>query len=170
VAAHVIAYKFLRADGSTAFSDFRWPLPDGTPGAWVEAPVVPCRSGVHACRAADLPFWVGESLYEIELDGEIVEEGMKVIAPRGRLFRPIEAWEDTTRDEYSHMCIARAGELAAAAPELTPWSPPSEAAAAGPALMGFIAARMAEAIGGVQAYVDERARQSAWLAERLDLE
>jgi hypothetical protein len=36
--------------------------------------------------------------------------------------------------------------------------------------MGYIAARMAESIGGVQAYVDERARQSAWLAERLDLE
>jgi hypothetical protein len=29
---------------------------------------------------------------------------------------------------------------------------------------------MAEAIGGVEAYVEERARQSAWLAERLDLE
>jgi hypothetical protein len=166
----VKAYKFLAADGSGIFSGFAWPLPNGAPGGWVTAEVELCRTGVHACRPGDLSYWVGPTLYEIELDGEIVEEGMKVIAPRGRLFRPIEAWEDTTRDEYSHMCIARAGELAAAAPELTPWSPPSEAAAAGPALMGFIAARMAEAIGGVQAYVDERARQSAWLAERLDLE
>src|SRR5689334_10169314 len=46
----------------------------------------------------------------------------------------------------------------------------SEASAAGPAPMGFIAARMAEAIGGVDAYVAERARQSAWLAERLDVD
>jgi len=36
--------------------------------------------------------------------------------------------------------------------------------------MGYIAARLAEAIGGVQAYVDERARQSAWLTERLGLD
>jgi hypothetical protein len=33
--------------------------------------------------------------------------------------------------------------------------------------MGFIAARMAEAISGIDAYVAERARQSAWLTERL---
>ena len=36
--------------------------------------------------------------------------------------------------------------------------------------MGFIAARLAEAIDGVDAYVAERAHQSAWLAKRLDLE
>jgi hypothetical protein len=36
--------------------------------------------------------------------------------------------------------------------------------------MGYIAARMAESIGGIEAYIDERRRQSAWLAERLDLE
>jgi hypothetical protein len=69
------------------------------------------------------------------------------------------------------MCIARAGELAGSAPDLVgPWALPKAASAARPALMGFIAARMAEAIGGVEAYVDERVRQSAWLAERLDLE
>jgi hypothetical protein len=109
-------------------------------------------------------------LYEIELDGETIEEGMKVTAPRGRLVRRIETWNDTTRDEYSHMCIARAAELAAAVPELAAWSPPPEAAAAGPALMGYVAARLAEAIGGAPAYVEERARQSAWLAERLGLQ
>lgn len=164
------AYKFLAADGSGIFSGFAWPLPKGGAGSWVTAEVELCRSGVHACRPGDLSYWVGSTLYEVELDGEIVEEGMKVIAPRGRLVRRIDSWNDATRDEYSHMCIVRAGELAAAAPELTPWSPPPEAAAAGPALMGYIAARLAEATGGLRAYVDERARQSAWLAERLDLE
>ena len=69
------------------------------------------------------------------------------------------------------MCIARAAELAASAPQLVRWSPPRKASAAGPALMGFIAARMAEAIGGLNAYVDERARQSEWLAsDRLRLD
>jgi hypothetical protein len=164
------AYKFLAADGTGIFTGFAWPLPNGSPGAWVTSEVELCRSGVHACRPADLSYWVAPALYEIELDGETVEAGMKVIAPRARLVRRIETWNDATREGYSQMCIARAGELAAAAPELTPWSPPPEAAAAGPALMGYIAARLAEASGGVQAYVDERARQSAWLTERLGLD
>ena len=164
------AYKFLTADGRGVFSGFAWPLPNGGPGEWVDADVEVCRSGVHACRAGDVSYWLGPVLYEVELGGEVAVAGMKVVAPRGRLVRRIDAWNDETREEYSQMCIVRAGELAAAAPELVgPWAPPPAASAAGPALMGFIAARLAEAIGGVDAYVAERARQSAWLAGRLDL-
>lgn len=164
------AYKFLAADGRAVFTGFAWPLPNGAPGEWVEARIELCRSGVHACRPGDLAYWLAPTLYEIELDGNATEAGMKVVAPRGRLVRRIDAWNDAMREEYSQMCITRAGELAASAPELVgPWTPPPAASAAGPALMGFIAARMAEAISGVEAYVNERARQSAWLAERLDL-
>ena len=43
------------------------------------------------------------------------------------------------------------------------------AAAGGPASIGFIAARIAEERDGVAAYHAERARQQAWLAERLGL-
>ena len=165
------AYKFLRADGNGVFSGFAWPLPDGSRGEWVEAEVEPCRSGVHACRARHLPYWLAPTLYEIELDGRVAETGMKVVAPRGRLVRLVEAWNDETREEYSQMCIARAGELAASAPELLgPWAPPPSASAGGPAVMGYIAARIAEAIGGIGAYTEERTRQGAWLAERLELE
>jgi hypothetical protein len=163
------AYKFLKADGKGVFSGFAWPLPNGAPGDWVAAEVDPCRSGVHACRARDLPYWLAPTLYEVELDGHVAQTGMKLVAPRGRLVRRIETWNDETRAEYSQMCIARAGELAASAPELLgPWVPPT-ASAAGPAAMGYIAARIAEAIGGIGAHADERARQSAWLAERLEL-
>jgi hypothetical protein len=155
----VNAYKFLAADGRGVFTEFAWPLPNGGPGDWVEAEIERCRSGVHACRPGDLSYWLAPVLYEIELDGSVAEAEMKVVAPRGR------------REEYSQMCIARAAVLAASAPELVgPWAPPPAASAAGPALMGFIAARMAEAISGIDAYVAERARQSAWLVERLDLD
>jgi hypothetical protein len=164
------AYKFLSADGTGMFSGFAWPLPNGGPGDWVEAEVELCRRGVHACRHGDLAYWVAPALYEIELDGDVAEAGMKVVAPRGRLLRRVDAWNDETRDEYSQMCIARAGELATSAPELVgPWAPPRQASAGGPALMGFMAARMAEQISGVRAYIDERRRQSAWLADRLGL-
>ena len=90
----MIAYKFLRRDGTGAFTRFPWPLPNGGPGAWVDAPIEPCRSGIHACRVSDLPLWLGRELYEIELADEIVEERTKVVASRARLLRRIDAWDD----------------------------------------------------------------------------
>lgn len=165
------AYKFLADDGSAVFSRFGWPLPNGGPGEWVEGEVDPCRSGVHACRLVDLPFWIAPALYEMELDGDVLVHSLKVVAPRGRLVRRIDAWNDQTREAYSQMCIARAGEIAASAPErLGKWAPGPEMSVAGPALMGFIAARMAEQLGGVGGYMEERMRQSAWLADHLGLE
>ena len=164
-------YKFLRRDGAGFFSGYEWPLPNGAPGAWVDAEgVVPCRIGVHACRTSDLPYWVGPVLYEVELDGEVVVHDLKLVAPRGRLLRRVDAWNDETRDEYSHWCIGRARELAAASPvPVDDWAPDAAAVAMGPALMGFIAARIAEQSGGVEAYEVERARQADWLVERLGL-
>lgn len=167
----MIAYKFLRPDGSSVFTSFRWPLPDAEPGDWVEAPIEPCRSGIHACRPRDLPYWAGRVLYEIELDGEIVEEGDKVTAGRGRLVRPIPAWEEQ-RDAYTRMCADRAHELVRAAPpEFAHWDSVVESSVPeGPALLGFVAARIAEEIAGSpDAYRAERARQTEWLAQRLGL-
>ena len=39
----------------------------------------------------------------------------------------------------------------------------------GPALLGFVAARIAEEISGPRAYHEERARQTTWLVKRLAL-
>ena len=163
----MIAYKFLRADGSTVFSGFSWPLPGSEPGPWVEAPVDPCCSGIHACRPGDLSYWVGPTLYEIELDGEIVEERTKVVASRGRLLRRIDAW-DQIRDEYTRMCADRAHEIARAQPALTALDADIEPSITdGPAMLGFMAAAIAEERGGMDAYRAERGFQAAWLAERL---
>ena len=165
----MIAYKFLRADGTGVFTGFRWPLPDGEPGAWVDAGVDPCRSGIHACRRADLPLWLGRALYEIELDGEIREQPTKVVAARGRLLRRIDAWDDGMRDTYTRMCADRAHELARGG-SLAEWDAVVEPSVPeGPALLGFVAARIAEAIAGAEAYLAERRRQADWLADRLHL-
>ena len=168
----MIAYKFLRPDGTSVFAGFDWPLPDGGPGEWVEAPIVTCRSGVHACRVLDLPLWLGRDLYEAELDGEIVDDRTKVIAPRARLTGRIEAWEDSVRDRYTRMCADRAHELATgASPPLERWEAAIEPSIPeGPALLGFMAARIAEELGGPEAYHAERARQTDWLVEQLGLE
>ena len=167
----MIAYKFLRPDGTSVFTGFRWPLPDGGPGDWVAAGPEPCRSGIHACRPAELPLWVGRALYEVELDGEIVEAGMKLVASRGRLTRRIEAWDDATREAYTRMCADRAHELArGASPPLEDWDAVIEPSfPEGPALLGFVAARIAEEISGRDAYHAERAHQTDWLVERLGL-
>jgi hypothetical protein len=170
VEAVVIAYKFLRADGTGVFTGFRWPLPDGEPGAWVEARTDPCRSGIHACRIPDLPLWLGRTLYAIELDGGISEEPTKVVASRGRLLRRIDAWDDATRAAYTRMCADRAHELAHGA-LLAEWDAVVEPSVPeGPALLGFVAARIAEAISGPAAYHAERRRQADWLVERLVLD
>ena len=64
----MIAYKFLTTDGTSVFTGFSWPLPQGGPGAWVEANVEPCRSGIHACRPEHLPLWAGQVLYEADAE------------------------------------------------------------------------------------------------------
>jgi hypothetical protein len=171
VEALVNAFKFLRPDGTSVFTGFRWPLPNGGPGAWVDASVDPCKSGIHACRLSDLPLWVGRTLYEIELDGEVVEERSKVVASRGRLLQRIEAWDDDTRDAYTRMCADRAHELAqSVSPPLEEWDAVVEPSIPeGPALLGFVAARIAEEISGTDAYYAERKRQTDWLVEKLGL-
>ncbi|MGH2800424.1 MAG: hypothetical protein ACRDM0_22720, partial [Thermoleophilaceae bacterium] len=108
----MIAYKFLRPGGTGVFTGFAWPLPGDGPGDWVDARPEPCRSGIHACSAAQLPLWVGPVMYEVELDGELSDLGMKLVASRGRLTRRIDAWGGEARDAYTRMCADRAHELA----------------------------------------------------------
>jgi hypothetical protein len=168
----MIVYKFLRRDGTSVFTGFRWPLPEhDSPGGWVDARVDPCRSGVHACRPAELPLWVAPVLYEIELDGDIVEQRWKLVASRGRLLRRIDRWDDRLRDAYARMCADRAHDLAlGAAPPLHGWDAVIEPSVPeGPALLGFVAARIGEERWGVQGYHAERARQTAWLVQHLAL-
>jgi hypothetical protein len=167
----VIAYKFLRRDGTSLFTGFSWPLPNGEPGRWVDARVDPCRSGIHACRVSDLPYWLGRVLYEIELEGEVVELGSKLVAPRGRLVRRVDGWDDELRDAYTRMCAERAHELTySASPPLEAWDALVEPSVReGPALLGFMAARIAEEVRGPEAYRRERTRQATWLVERLGL-
>ena len=167
----MIAYKFLRPDGSSVFAGFSWPLPSGGPGQWVEAEVEPCRSGIHACRPEHLPLWAGQALYEVELDGEIVEDPMKLVAPRARLTRRIDAWDEGLSDVYTRMCADRAHALAReASPPLEQWEAAIEPSVReGPALLGFMAARIAEERAGPEGYHAERALQTEWLVEQLRL-
>jgi hypothetical protein len=105
-----VAYKFLRAGRIGPFSSFTWP----EPGIWVRggAATDPCKRGVHACRTRDLPWWLADELWEIELDGEVRIDEHKIVAPAGRLRSRIDAWTPACAQEYADACAWRAQERA----------------------------------------------------------
>jgi hypothetical protein len=166
----MIAYKFLRPDGTGPFSRFAWPLPrDGAPGEWVAAEPDVCASGIHACRVGDLPYWMTGDLWEVELDGALLEEPRKIVAGRGRLVRRVDAWDAAARAAYGAACAERARERAERQPDLAGYARDAARNAEHPGTVGFIAARIAELEGGSKAYEAEREWQARWLADRLGL-
>lgn len=106
----MIAYKFLRSGRIGPFSAFQWP----DPNVWVHASgdSAACRRGIHACRPSDLPWWLADELWEIELDGHVQPDQHKIIAAAGRLRSQIEAWTPACAQEYADACAWRAQERA----------------------------------------------------------
>ena len=177
----MIAYKFLSRGAVGPFSGFRWPTPaGGVPGAWVEAAgEIPAR-GVHACRPEDLPYWIDEELWVAELAGDMHATPHQLVASRGRLLEPIEAWRDLARafgDDCAATLRARvddalagAGVAAETAEQLRGYAADAEACAQGgnAAVAAFVAARAWALLAGGQAgFAAERRRQAAWLEQRL---
>jgi hypothetical protein len=66
---------------------------------------------VHACRAADLSYWLAPSLWEIELDGPVVETRHKLTARRGRLLGRIDAYP-AAAGELGELCAWRSRDRA----------------------------------------------------------
>jgi hypothetical protein len=106
----MIAYKFLRAGRVGPFSAFQWP----EPGEQVHAEweLAACKRGIHACRTRDLPWWLADELWEVELDGPVQVAEHKIIASSGRLRSQIEEWTPACAQRYAHACAWRAHERA----------------------------------------------------------
>jgi hypothetical protein len=106
----MIAYKFLRSGRIGPFSAFRWP----EPGVWVHATrdLAACKRGIHACRPSDLPWWLADELWEIELDGHVHVDEHKIMAPAGRLRSKIEGWTRECAQQYADACAWRAQDRA----------------------------------------------------------
>jgi hypothetical protein len=107
----MIAYKFLGAGRVGPFSGFVWP----EPGGWVraEGELAVCAQGVHACRVSDLPFWIAEELWRVELEGSVVEHELKLVAQAGALSERVDAWQGPTRQRFADFCLLRAAHHAA---------------------------------------------------------
>ncbi len=114
----MIAFKFLERGAIGRFSGFSWPHPsEDHPGDWVETidEVKQCFQGVHAIRTDDLLDWLDDELWEIELDGDIVDVGGMLVAERGRLLRRVDAWDEPTAAAFAADCALRARHRALAA-------------------------------------------------------
>ena len=161
-------YKFLLAGRVAPFSRFHWPI-----GEWVESgQQTACNSGIHACETADLPFWLMDELWEIELSGPTRRGRHKLVADSGRLIRPVEPWNQAAGEEFADACVTRVRELADRRAEaaghlrdLASW-----AAHVRPVAVASLAARSFEAIEGRTGYVAERAAQTRWLIDTLALD
>lgn len=110
----MIAYKFLAEGAVGPFTRFRWPRPaGGSPGAWIEAPPgAPDDRWIHACRVADLPYWLGDELWRVELQEPTVDALHQVASPRGRLVERVSGWTRALAIEFAAECARRARDLA----------------------------------------------------------
>jgi len=105
------AYKFLHAGRVGPFSGYAWPE-----GEWVDAhgPLELCRTGIHACRLEQLAHWLADELWLVQLDGNVVEAELQVLAPRGKLLERVIAWDEAARAELAAECVRRTASFAAA--------------------------------------------------------
>lgn len=163
----MIAYKFLANGRVAPFTRYEWPVDE-----WVEAGAVdPCRRGIHACRTRDLPIWLDDELWEIELAGDVVEQERKVVAQRGRLTRPVEGWTPDAALAFARFCARRTRQRVGFLPVLSGFVGDVDRFVAQRriGIAGFAAARAAELRDGPAAYDAERLVQATWLADRLGL-
>lgn len=105
-------WKFLRAGGVSPFAGHVW-----EPGQWVTATGADaCQAGVHACRAADLPYWLNVELWRFELAEPVSLAEHKIVSARARAVARVPEWDAEAAAELALACAARtaghaAGEL-----------------------------------------------------------
>jgi hypothetical protein len=153
-------------------SGFRW-----SAGEWVEVDAITvCISGVHACAAGQLAYWLHDELWEVELDGRISPAPDSMVAQRGRLVRRIDAWSDGGALRFAQACHDRLAAKLASSPEAARFSDYLGDAARHigrgvPAMTAYIAALIASRIETPDdewtGYRRERAWQSDWIVRNL---
>jgi hypothetical protein len=163
----VKAYKALRPGRVAPFSGVTWP----EAGSWIEGDPAACVSGIHACATADLPFWLCDELWEVELGGDVVRAGQKLVAPRGRLVRPVDGWNGGRR--AAEAFARRAAERVERCPAVADYAADAAGIAARPGGVAAVAMVAVVAAGvelGEEGMDAERRWQAAYLAEAFGLD
>jgi hypothetical protein len=84
----------------------------------VGAPAGRDDAWVHACRRGDLPYWLDDELWRVELAEPVREARYQVASPQARLVSMVAGWDPALGREYARACALRARDLAL--PHLTP--------------------------------------------------
>ena len=87
------------------------------PGEWTPDAVgtlEPCSNGWHVCSAAQVPYWCGAELWEVEVAGDVVRTDDKIVARRMRFVRQLR-WTTADMVAYAEASAAHAEEHARAA-------------------------------------------------------
>jgi hypothetical protein len=105
-------YKVLAADGISPQhgGSGKWFIPKGKRiGKWMPAikDIQPCERGYHFVNIEQLPQWIGPTLYEIEVRGQVIHEADKSVAEQARLIRKVETWNDKNLRLYAADCAKR---------------------------------------------------------------
>jgi hypothetical protein len=94
----MFAWKFFAPGAVAPFTAVRWPEPD----KWIEG----ADEGVHGCSLEDLPYWIDQELWAVELDGDVARRQRQLIGARGRLVVRIEGWPEEQPD-FTAGCVER---------------------------------------------------------------
>jgi len=101
-------YKVLAADGCSPAhgGTGKWFLPKGKRvGKWMPAikPVL-CQQGYHFVTFDQLPRWIGPTLYEVEVRGEVLTAKDKSVAEQARLIKRVDTWNKKTLRLFAADC------------------------------------------------------------------
>jgi hypothetical protein len=108
------AFRFLAKGAMSVSSQIAWSKPQrGRPGEWLGRGTEGTRRGVLAHRVDDLPYWVHDELYRVELRGPIEELSTGILARELRLCAQIDEWTEATRFDFGHDCIVQLQQRAA---------------------------------------------------------
>jgi len=124
-ASRAATFAFFGPGGAALLAGRTWPRPAGdAPGEWIERnDAFPVRGYV----AQDLPYWLDDELWLVELDGEVTPDDHALNADRGRLLEPVSAWTATVAWEFVAACATRTRRMASS--ELRDAGQPTEAEA-----------------------------------------
>lgn len=110
-------YKVLDKHGCSCHGGgAEWSLPtrnaDGTwtPGEWmpeVEGELEPYWNGYHVVTLEQLPNWLGERIFEVEVGDEIVHADDKSVVRTCRLTRECTGWNERTARLFACDCAER---------------------------------------------------------------
>jgi hypothetical protein len=210
------AYAFLASGAVEPLSGFVWPTPrDDELGEWVDAGTAPFEA-LRGYSAEDLPYWLDDELWNVELAGALARRDHVLLPERARLVGRVDSWAEPLAWEFVTACAQRVAREAAAALRDAGCAPAAEeleqagdlvtleraavAAADNPPPAGTLAGYAADVCfyardagsgtraaavaakmsalalagdlddpSGSERVKNERARQAAWLADRLTL-